>query len=132
VHEIMVPRVDIVAVDRDAPWSEVVDRVRSSEHSRLPVFTDSVDNVVGVMYAKDLLASIVTDESPAGGWSTLVRPAVFIPGAKKADLQLRDFQASATHMAIVVDEFGGTAGLVTIEDVLEEIVGDIRDEYDVE
>jgi CBS domain containing-hemolysin-like protein len=132
VHELMVPRVDILAIDRDATWSEAVDRVRSSEHSRLPVFTDSIDNVVGVLYAKDMLPSVLAQAPPPGGWPTLVRPAVFIPGAKKADAQLRDFQAGGTHMAIVVDEFGGTAGLVTIEDVLEEIVGDIRDEHDVE
>jgi CBS domain containing-hemolysin-like protein len=132
VHELMVPRVDILAIDRDATWSEAVDRVRSSEHSRLPVYTNSVDNVVGVLYAKDMLPSVLVQSAPAGGWPALVRPAVFIPGAKKADAQLRDFQTSGTHMAIVVDEFGGTAGLVTIEDVLEEIVGDIRDEYDVE
>ncbi len=132
VHDVMVPRVDVIAVDREAPWSEVVDRVRSSEHARLPVYSDTIDNIVGVLYAKDLLPSVVSDEPPPGGWPTLVRPAVFIPGAKKADAQLRDFQASRTHMAIVVDEFGGTAGLITIEDVLEEIVGDIRDEYDEE
>jgi CBS domain containing-hemolysin-like protein len=132
VHEVMVPRVDIVAVDRDSPWSEVVDRVRSSEHARLPVYAETIDNVVGVLYAKDTVRWVLDEQAPPGGWPTLVRPAVFIPGAKKADEQLREFQASRTHMAIVVDEFGGTAGLVTIEDVLEEIVGDIRDEYDEE
>jgi CBS domain containing-hemolysin-like protein len=132
VHEIMVPRVDVVAIDRDAPWSEVVDRVRSSEHARLPVYDETIDNVVGVLYAKDLLPAVLLDEPPPGGWPALVRPAVFIPGAKKADAQLRGFQTSGTHMAIVVDEFGGTAGVITIEDVLEEIVGDIRDEYDEE
>lgn len=132
VQEIMVPRVDIVAVDRETPWSEVVDRVRSAEHARLPVFSDTIDNVVGFLYAKDLLPWIVAGEPPAAEWESLVRPPVFIPGAKKADEQLRDFQASRSHMAIVADEFGGTAGLITIEDVLEEIVGEIRDEYDVE
>jgi CBS domain containing-hemolysin-like protein len=132
VHEIMVPRVDVVAIDRDAPWSEVVDRVLSSEHSRLPIFAGTVDNIVGVLYAKDLLPAVLAGEEPAGGWAALVRPTVFIPGAKKADRQLRDFQSSRTHLAVVVDEYGGTAGLVTIEDVLEEIVGDIRDEYDEE
>jgi putative hemolysin len=132
VHEIMIPRVDIVAIDRDSPWSEVVDRVRSSEHARLPVYVESIDNVVGVLYAKDLLPWVLDDTPPPGGWESLIRAAAFIPGAKKADRQLRDFQSSGTHMAIVADEFGGTAGLVTIEDVLEEIVGDIRDEYDVE
>jgi CBS domain containing-hemolysin-like protein len=132
VHEVMVPRVDMVAVDRDAPWSEVVDRVRSSEHARLPVYAETIDDIVGILYAKDTVRWVLAEEQPPGGWHTLIRPAVFIPGAKKADEQLRDFQANRSHMAIVVDEFGGTAGLVTIEDVLEEIVGDIRDEYDVE
>ncbi|MEP7380988.1 MAG: hemolysin family protein [Gemmatimonadota bacterium] len=131
VHELMVPRVDIVAIDRDTPWSEVVDRVRSSEHARIPVFGESIDDVVGILFAKDLLNSIFADEVP-DDWTTVVRPAVFIPGAKKADEQLRDFQSSGMHIAIVADEFGGTAGLITIEDVLEEIVGDIRDEYDEE
>lgn len=130
VHEIMVPRVDVVAIDREATWSEVVDRVRSSEHSRLPVFASTIDNVIGVLYAKDLLTAVLADQPPAGGWTSLLRPPVFIPGSKKADAQLRDFQSSGTHMAIVADEFGGTAGVVTIEDVLEEVVGEIRDEYD--
>ncbi len=131
VHELMVPRVDIMGVDRDAPWSEVVDRVRSAEHARLPVYSETIDNIVGILFAKDLLPTIVADEPPED-WTRLVRPAVFIPSAKSADEQLRDFQSSRTHIAIVADEFGGTAGLITIEDVLEEIVGDIRDEYDVE
>ena len=129
VHQLMVPRVDMVAIDRDTSWSEVVDRVRSSEHARLPVFSDSVDNVIGILFAKDLLPLIVADEVPPD-WTTRLRPAVFIPAGKTADAQLRDFQASGTHIAIIADEFGGTAGLITIEDVLEEIVGDIRDEYD--
>jgi CBS domain containing-hemolysin-like protein len=132
VHNLMVPRVDVVAVDRDDPWSEVVDRARSSERSRLPVYSESIDNVIGILYAKDMLPAVLADAEPSGGWTSLVRPAVFIPGQKKADAQLRDFQASGSHMAIVVDEFGGTAGIITIEDVLEEIVGEIRDEHDEE
>lgn len=132
VQDIMVPRVDIFAVDRETPWSEMVDKVRSAEHARIPVFADTIDNIVGILYAKDLLPWIVAGPEPDAGWNPLVRPPVFIPGAKKADVQLRDFQASRSHLAIVADEFGGTAGLITIEDVLEEIVGDIRDEYDVE
>jgi CBS domain containing-hemolysin-like protein len=128
----MVPRVDVVAIERGAPWSEVVDRVRSSEHSRLPVYIETIDEIVGVLYAKDLLPSVVDGEPPAGGWEPLVRPATIIPTTKRVDEQLRDFRASRSHMAVVVDEYGGTAGIVTIEDVLEEIVGEIRDEHDVE
>lgn len=132
VHEIMVPRIDLVAVDQDSSWREVVDTVRSSEHSRLPVFQSSIDNIVGVLHAKDLLPSVLAGREPAEGWKSLVRPTVFIPPSKPADRQLRDFQATRNHFAVVVDEYGGTAGIITIEDVLEEIVGDIRDEYDVE
>ncbi|MCC6319448.1 MAG: HlyC/CorC family transporter [Gemmatimonadaceae bacterium] len=129
VHELMIPRVDIVAIDREAPWSEVVDRLRSAEHARLPVFTETIDNVTGILFAKDVLPLIVADEVP-DDWPARARPPVFIPAGKSADAQLRDFQATGMHIAIVADEFGGTAGLITIEDVLEEIVGDIHDEYD--
>ena len=132
VQEVMVPRVDIVGVERATPWSEVVDRVRISQHARLPVYDDTLDHVVGILYAKDLLAAVIADEEPAGGWASLVRPASFIPESKAIDTQLRDFKATRTHIAIVVDEYGGTAGLLTIEDILEEIVGDIRDENDWE
>ncbi len=132
VREVMVPRVDIVGVDRTMPWSEVVDRVRSSEHARFPVYDDTLDNVTGIIYAKDLLPFVIDDDEPINGWQALARPATFIPTSKPIDIQLRDFKASRTHIAIVSDEFGGTAGLVTIEDVLEEIVGEIHDEYDDE
>jgi putative hemolysin len=132
VREIMVPRVDIVGIAATTPWSEVVDRVRSSEHARFPVYDETLDNIIGILYAKDLLGAVVADEEPEGGWLRLVRGAVFIPTTKTIDAQLRDFKSSRTHIAIVSDEYGGTAGLVTIEDVLEEIVGEIRDEYDVE
>jgi CBS domain containing-hemolysin-like protein len=132
VDEIMAPRVDIVGVDSETPWSEVLDRVRSSEHARLPVYHETLDEVVGILYAKDLLAWALRGEEPEKGWISLVRPASFIPATKTIDRQLREFRKSGTHIAIVVDEFGGTAGLVTIEDVLEEIVGEIRDERDIE
>ena len=131
VQEIMVPRVDVVGVEKTAPWSEVLDRVSSSKHARFPVYDDTLDNVVGILYAKDLLPEVVASEPP-DDWSGLVRPASFIPATKTIDQQLRDFKAQSTHIALVMDEYGGTAGLVTIEDVLEEIVGEIRDEYDVE
>lgn len=132
VHEIMVPRIDLVAIDSSSTWREAVAVVRSSEHSRLPVYASTIDNVIGVLYAKDLLPTVLAGKEPAGGWTSLVRPAVFIPRSKPADRQLRDFQATRNHFAVVVDEYGGTAGIITIENVLEEIVGDIRDEHDVE
>lgn len=132
VNEIMVPRVDIVGLERDTPWSEVVDRVRSARHARLVVFDGTLDEVVGVLYAKDLLPALLAEEEPAGGWQALVRPALFIPGSKTVEAQLRDFRAARRHLAVVADEFGGTAGLVTLEDVLELIIGDIQDEGDAE
>jgi putative hemolysin len=132
VQDIMVPRVDITGIDRQTTWSEVVDRVRSARHARLIVFDGTLDEVVGVLYAKDLLPAVIADAEPAGGWLSLVRPATFIPAAKHVDRQLREFKASRRHIAIVVDEYGGTAGLVTLEDALELIVGEIRDEHDVE
>ncbi len=132
VAEVMVPRVDIVGVEKEMPWSEVIDRVRSAEHARVPVYQETLDDIIGVLYAKDLLAAVISDESPAGGWLSLARTATFIPETKNCAEQLRDFKLTRTHIAIVVDEFGGTAGLLTIEDLLEEIVGDIRDEYDIE
>ncbi|HEY7395414.1 MAG TPA: hemolysin family protein [Gemmatimonadaceae bacterium] len=132
VQEIMVPRVDIVGIDASTPWSEVLDRIRSSEHARFPVYRDTLDDVTGILYAKDLLSAIIAEEEPDDGWQALVRPSAFIPVSKGIDAQLREFQAKHMHIAIVSDEYGGTAGLVTIEDILEEIVGEIRDEYDVE
>jgi CBS domain containing-hemolysin-like protein len=132
VQEIMVPRVDMVGIDADTPWSEVLDRIRSSEHARFPVYRDTLDEVTGILYAKDVLPAIIADEEPDAGWQRLVRAPSFIPISKRIDDQLREFQASHSHIAIVSDEYGGTAGLVTIEDILEEIVGEIRDEYDVE
>jgi CBS domain containing-hemolysin-like protein len=132
VHEIMVPRVDIVGVELGTLWSEVVDRVRSARHARLVVFDGTLDEVVGVLYAKDLLPALLADEEPAGGWRALVRPALFIPESKSVEAQLREFRTARRHLAIVVDEFGGTAGLVTLEDVLELIIGDIQDEGDAE
>jgi putative hemolysin len=132
VHEIMVPRVDIVGLEQDTPWSEVADRVRSAQHARLVVFDGTLDEVVGVLYAKDLLGALLADEEPAGGWRSLVRPALFIPSVKTVEAQLREFRTTRRHLAIVVDEFGGTAGMVTLEDALELIVGDIQDEGDAD
>lgn len=134
VDEVMTPRLDMVGVDLGADRDEVLERFRTSEHTRLPVFDGTPDNLVGVLYAKDLvpLALGLPEGQRIARWQDLVRPAAFVPEAKTLDAQLRDFQRGPAHMAIVVDEFGGTAGLITREDVLEEIVGDIRDEHDAE
>lgn len=132
VEEVMVPRVDIVGIDREAPWSELLDRVRSAQHARLPVYEGTVDEIVGILVVKDLLPAVLADEEPAAGWPSLLRAPLFIPATKRIADLLREFRASGRHIAIVADEYGGTAGLVTIEDILEELVGEIRDEYDDE
>jgi putative hemolysin len=132
VQEIMTPRVELIAIERDTPWSEVIDRFRSSSHSRLPVYKHRIDDVIGVLYVKDLLADILDDAEPHGGWITRMRPAFYIPPTKATDALLREFRAQRTHIAIVMDEYGGTAGVVTIEDILEEVVGEIDDEHDTE
>lgn len=132
VQEIMTPRVELIALERETPWSEVVDRFRSSSHSRLPVYTDRIDDVIGVLYVKDLLADILDDAEPDGGWIARMRPGYYIPPTKPIDALLREFRAQRTHIAIVMDEYGGTAGIVTIEDILEEVVGEIDDEHDLD
>lgn len=132
VQEIMTPRVELVAIERDTPWSEVIDRFRSSAHSRLPVYKERIDDVIGVLYVKDLLADILDDAEPEAGWLSRMRPGFYIPPTKPIDVLLREFRSQRTHIAIVMDEYGGTAGLVTIEDILEEVVGEIDDEHDAE
>ena len=132
VREIMVPRVDIVGIERGARWADMLARVRSARHSRLVVYGEDLDDVSGVLFAKDLLGAVLDDAEPDAGWQSLVRPAWFIPGTNTVDAQLRDFRANRRHLALVVDEFGGIAGLVTLENVLELIVGDIRDEHDTD
>jgi len=131
-EEVMVPRVDMLGIERDTPWSEMVDRVSSLQHSRVPVYEETIDEIVGILYVKDLLPAVLADEEPADGWSSLMRPPVFIPASKRIAALLKEFRQSRRHIAIVADEYGGTAGLVTIEDILEELVGEIRDEYDDE
>jgi len=134
VREIMVPRIDMVALDAATPIDEVIATVNSCHHSRIPVYEGSIDKVVGVLYSKDLLnlieaGRLVTgDRTPAD----LIRPAYFIPESKKIDEVLDEFRDKRIHVAVVIDEYGGTAGLVTLEDVLEEIVGEIEDEFDEE
>ena len=129
VAEVMTPRIDIVAVDSASELEEVVRTLQSSEHARLLVYDGHPDAVVGVVYAKDILALVPDDPRP---WTALIRPAGFVPEAKTLDRQVRDFQRGPSHLAVVVDEFGGTAGIVTLEDILEQIVGEIQDEYDTD
>jgi magnesium and cobalt transporter len=129
--EVMTPRLDIMAVDFSFGRDQVIDTFRRAEHSRLLVVDGDPDSVTGVIYAKDLLPGLGAEPGPAD-WHPLIRPVEFVPEAKTLDRQLRDFQRSATHLVVVVDEFGGTSGIVTLEDVLEQIVGEIRDEYDTD
>ncbi|HEY9076023.1 MAG TPA: hemolysin family protein [Anaerolineaceae bacterium] len=128
-REIMVPRIDIYALDVNMPLREAIVAIQQAGHSRVPVYEDSIDSVCGVLYARDLLKVIHEDEEPVTIRS-LLRPVYFVPEAKKVDDLLRDMQSRRVHMAIVVDEYGGVAGLVTLEDIVEEIVGEIQDEYD--
>ena len=131
VREIMTSRVNIVAVSVDANLSEVIELIQNEGLSRMPLFENDLDTMIGVIYAKDVLPYINTDISGTGiNWKTIARKALFIPATKKLDDLLRDFQHEKTHIAIVVDEYGGTEGIVTLDDILEEIVGDIGDEYD--
>jgi magnesium and cobalt transporter len=132
VSEVMTPRLDIVAVDVAETESAVVNTLRRSEHARLLVFEEHPDAVIGVIYAKDILPRLRDTDPSLGPWQQLIRPAAFVPEAKRLDRQLRDFQRGPGHLAVVVDEFGGTAGLVTLEDILEQIVGEIRDEHDTD
>jgi putative hemolysin len=130
IHEVMVPRIDMIAVDSDTSIDEVISIIRETGHSRIPVYRERIDNVIGILYAKDLLPQLGHHENKS--LIDLVRDAHFVPESKKIDEMLREFQKEKVHMAIVVDEYGGTAGLVTLEDILEEIVGEIQDEYDTE
>lgn len=126
INEIMTPRVDIVAVDvnEDSRYLEKV--LKMSRHSKIPVYKDRVDNTLGIIYAKEYLLS------PKADWQSLVRPVLFVPETKRIEEVLLEFQSQKSYVAIVTDEYGGTSGLVTIEDILEEIVGEIQDEYDTE
>ena len=128
-REIMIPRIDITALEMNATVQEAIDIFTQSGHSRVPVYEETIDDVIGLLYAKDLLATNLTEKE-----KTEVRPflrkAYFVPESKNVDELLREIQSQGIHMAVVVDEYGGTAGLVTLEDIVEEIVGEIRDEYD--
>ncbi|HEX5591590.1 MAG TPA: hemolysin family protein [Candidatus Limnocylindrales bacterium] len=132
VHEVMVPRVSIVGIRIDATFEEAIDLVVEEGHSRIPAYEESVDEVVGILYAKDLLPYLKSDAAPRPALRALLRPPVLVPESMTIDDLLHELQRRKVHLAIVLDEYGGTAGLVTIEDLLEEIVGEIQDEYDVE
>ncbi len=132
VADVMTPRLDVVALDGRSTCPEAVDLVRRGEHARIPVYTETLDHVAGCLYAKDLVPALAGVASPPERWQALVRPVQFVPESKTLSTQLRDFQQGMSHIAVVVDEFGGTSGVVTLEDILEEVVGEIHDEYDLE
>jgi magnesium and cobalt transporter len=129
VGDVMIPRSQMVSLPVDAKFLELMKRVVDSGHSRFPVYGEDSDEILGILLAKDLLRGVVADNGP-GSVRELLRPAVLIPESKRLNVLLREFRQSRNHMAIVVDEYGGVAGLVTIEDVLEQIVGEIDDEHD--
>lgn len=132
VRKVMVPRIDIKAVNVEEPVDELLKVIIGAGHSRIPVYEESIDNIIGIVHAKDLLRALHENGGKTITIRELMRPPYFIPENKMVDELLAEFKRSKIQMAIVVDEYGGTAGLVTIEDLLEEIVGDIMDEYDVE
>ena len=132
IHEVMVPRIAIAALPASSSFDAAIDRIIEEGHSRVPVYESSVDEVVGILYAKDLLPFLKSDSVARPGLRALLRTPVFVPESLSIDDLLHEFQRRKVHLAIVLDEYGGTAGLVTIEDLLEEIVGEIQDEYDVE
>lgn len=128
-REIMVPRTDAVCAPLETGIMEIIDLILGSGHSRIPIYKENIDNIIGTLHAKDLL----------GGWgakdldiSTMVRPPYFIPETKKISEVLKDLRGNKSHMAIVIDEYGGTAGILTLEDIIEEIIGEIMDEYDAD
>lgn len=136
VREIMVPRIDMVCVEKNTPLNNFIDIIKQNGFTRIPLYQKRVDNILGIIHAKDLLPYIKStrngsQEEPLD-LTSLARPVQFVPENKKIDDLLREFQHDKIHMAIVVDEYGGTAGLITLEDILEEIVGEIQDEYDSE
>ncbi len=132
VKEIMVPRIDMVAISTESTMNDILEVIKTHAHSRIPVYRERVDNIEGILFAKDLLPFLNKKQKTDLDINKLLRPAYFVPEQKKIDELLREFQAEKIHMAIVVDEYGGTSGLVTLEDIIEEIVGEIQDEYDSE
>ena len=125
--QVMRPRMDIFALNEDAKYTDIIPEVINNGYSRIPVYKDSIDTVTGILYAKDLLPHI---DRKQFDWTTLLRDPFFVPENKKLDDLMVEFQEKKVHLAIVVDEYGGTSGVVSLEDVIEEIVGDISDEFD--
>ncbi len=130
VSGVMKPRIDIVAVEYNSGFDDIIEMIQDAGFSRIPVYKESFDNISGILHIKDLLQYLDKDET--FNWQTLIRPAIFVPENKKINDLLNEFKEKKIHIAIVVDEYGGTSGLVTLEDILEEIVGEINDEYDTE
>ena len=128
VKQVMRSRLDVTAFDVDMDFHELMDMINKTGYSRFPVYRETIDRIEGILYNKDLLPHL--DKKETFKWQKLLRPPFFVPESKKIDTLLKDFQRKHVHMAIVVDEYGGTAGLITLEDVIEEIVGEIRDEFD--
>ena len=131
VRDIMIPRAQMIVIDSDQPLQEALPKIVQSGHSRYPVIGDGIDDVIGMLLAKDLLPLIQSD-GDVPSITELMRPVIAVPESKRLNVLLREFRQNRNHMAIVIDEYGGIAGLITIEDVLEEIVGEIEDETDVE
>ena len=131
-RDVMIPRSQVVMVSRDADKEDTLKLVCEEGHSRFPVIDDDRDDVIGILLAKDLLSSVVSADKLDFDLREILRPAVFIPESKRLNVLLREFRARRNHMAIVVDEYGGVAGIVTIENVLEQIVGEIEDEHDID
>ncbi len=130
VKEVMVPRIDVVFVSLDMPMKDLLERVAECGHSRVPVFKETIDNVVGVLYVKDLMRSLVKNEEI--NIEKIIRNPYFVPESKRIDSLLREFKRKRVHIAVAVDEYGGVSGIVCLEDIIEEIIGDIQDEFDNE
>ena len=130
VKEVMVPRIDVDFISVDTPGDELIAKVKESGHSRFPVYSESIDNVIGVLYVKDLIFGL--DKTQPVELEKIIRKAYFVPESKRIDTLLREFKRRHLHIAIAIDEYGGIAGIITMEDIIEEIVGDIQDEFDNE
>ncbi|MBQ3835611.1 MAG: HlyC/CorC family transporter [Treponema sp.] len=130
VKEVMVPRIDVDFININTPGQELLEKIAASGHSRFPVYADSIDNVVGVLYVKDMIRCFSKNEEIA--LDKIIRKAFFVPESKRIDSLLREFKRRHVHIALAVDEYGGISGIVCMEDIIEEIVGDIQDEFDNE